>query len=289
MTTRPDWAREGQGWPNRSASRFVTSSGLAWHVQIMGAGPPVLLLHGTGAATHSYRGLAPLLAPGFTIIVPDLPGHGFTAMPVGRGLTLPAMARWVAQLIADLGLAPIAVAGHSAGAAIALRASLDGAFGTARIIGLNGALAPFPGLGAWLFPALARALMLNPFVSALAARQARKPGAVARLLANTGSHIDATGLECYERLLATERHAGAALAMMAAWDLAPLRADLPHLAAPVTLIASDGDRAVPATVSAEAAALIPGATLHRLSRLGHLAHEEDPALFATLIHEAIGA
>jgi len=62
MMVKPDWDREGRDWPNRAASRFVQASGLRWHVQVMGEGPTVLMLHGSGAATHSWRDLAPLLA-----------------------------------------------------------------------------------------------------------------------------------------------------------------------------------------------------------------------------------
>ena len=53
--SKPEWKREGRDWPNREASRFVLASGLWWHVQVMGSGPVLLLLHGTGAATHSWR------------------------------------------------------------------------------------------------------------------------------------------------------------------------------------------------------------------------------------------
>ena len=54
----------------------------------MGQGPVVLLIHGTGAASHSWRGLAPLLASDFTLIAPDLPGHGFTQTPLAHRLSL---------------------------------------------------------------------------------------------------------------------------------------------------------------------------------------------------------
>ena len=74
----PRWEREGRDWPNRTYSRFVQAARLRWHVQLMGDGPALLLLHGTGAATHSWRALAPLLAERFTVVAPDLPGHGFT-------------------------------------------------------------------------------------------------------------------------------------------------------------------------------------------------------------------
>ena len=89
VTQRLNWERDGRDWPNRASSRFVDAGGLRWHVQVMGEGPVVLLIHGTGASTHSFRALAPLLAPHFTVVVPDLPGHGFTdAPPSASGYSL---------------------------------------------------------------------------------------------------------------------------------------------------------------------------------------------------------
>ena len=110
---RPLWERDGADWPNRTASRFVASSGLTWHVQEMGAAdaPVLLLLHGTGAATHSWAGLAPLLAARFRVVAPDLPGHGFTGTPPGHGLSLPAMARRTGALLEAIGARPSEVAG----------------------------------------------------------------------------------------------------------------------------------------------------------------------------------
>jgi magnesium chelatase accessory protein len=74
----PDWQIEGRDWPNRDCSRFVESGGLRWHVQRCGTGPVCLLIHGTGASTHSFRDLMPLLATHFDVIAIDLPGHGFS-------------------------------------------------------------------------------------------------------------------------------------------------------------------------------------------------------------------
>ena len=64
----PHWSREGRNWPNREHSRFVELGGIKWHVQVAGRGPVILLLHGTGAATHSWRDVLPLLAKDFTIV-----------------------------------------------------------------------------------------------------------------------------------------------------------------------------------------------------------------------------
>ncbi len=66
--------------PGLTAASFAPAA-IEWHVQQMGQGPKLLLLHGTAASTHSFRALAPLLAPHFTLLIPDLPGHAFTETP----------------------------------------------------------------------------------------------------------------------------------------------------------------------------------------------------------------
>ena len=99
----------------------------------------ILLLHGTGAATHSWAGLAPLLAEHFRVVAPDLPGHGFTdPLPAGR-LSLPGMAGAIRDLLRTLDLSPDLVVGHSAGAAILVRLCLDG-LAPRLLVALNGAL-----------------------------------------------------------------------------------------------------------------------------------------------------
>jgi magnesium chelatase accessory protein len=71
--------------------------------------------------------------------------------------------------------------------------------------------------------------------------------------------------------------------MMAHWDLEPLRADLPRLTVPMTLLAGDLDRAVRPEEAAEIAALVPHAQVVALPGLGHLAHEEAPERVAAEI------
>ena len=100
------FARDGADWPNREASAFVEARGLRWHVQTMGTGPDVLMVHGTGASTHSWEGLAPLLAQRFRLVAPDLPGHGFTQAKRTPDLSLPGMARALAVPARRAGILP---------------------------------------------------------------------------------------------------------------------------------------------------------------------------------------
>ncbi|MEI7968248.1 MAG: alpha/beta fold hydrolase BchO [Betaproteobacteria bacterium] len=285
-TRRLAWDREGRDWPNRSASRFVEAAGLRWHVQQLGSGPVVLLVHGTGAATHSWRDLAPLLAREFTVIAVDLPGHGFTDNPGDARLSLPGMARSLAVLLVRLGVAPRVVVGHSAGAAILARMCLDATLAPSLFVSLNGALLPLRGLAGRVFSPLARLLALNPLVPRFFTWRAGDPEVVRRLVGSTGSVLDDRGLALYGLLVRDLGHVAGALGMMAHWDLEELERDLPRLRPSLLLVAGERDGTVPPADAVRAARAVPGARTTVLAGLGHLAHEEQPQTVADLIARA---
>ena len=282
-------AELGADWPNRAASRFVQAAGLTWHVQEMGrAGdgrPVILLIHGTGAATHSWRDLAPLLAHDFRVVAMDLPGHGFTDKPGMRRLSLPAMARALAELLRELDAAPAIVAGHSAGAAILVRMCVDRLIAPRSLVSLNGAFLPFKGVAGKVFRPVAQLMAINPLVPRLFASRARRPEVLDRLVGNTGSTLDAAGVALYGRLAGDHRHVAGALGMMAAWDLEPIARDLPSLPCRLLLVVGAFDRTVPPSNAQRVRALVPTSRLVTLERLGHLAHEEAPERVAALIRE----
>jgi len=287
MSRALDWNREGRIWPHREASSFVRSGGATWHLQRMGpsGAPQILLLHGTGASVHSWRDVIPLLAKDHDCIAIDLPRHAFTSGHSVEDTALPRMAAAVAGLIADLGLYPEVMVGHSAGTALAIQLALDHGF-AGPIVGLNSALRPFPGPAAQLFPALAKVLFVNPFVPRIFSATTMLPGEAGRFLRrSTGSRIDEAGLACYSALLRNPRHAKGALAMMANWDLPRLRTRLGEARNPVLLVHSDKDTAIPLDWTREATGWLPNASLEVLVGLGHLAHEEEPERAAKLIRE----
>jgi magnesium chelatase accessory protein len=286
---RLDWAHDGADWPNRAMSHFVESGGRRWHVQRAGTGPVVLLLHGTGASTHSWRGVLPRLAEDFHVVAPDLPGHAFTDMPTTGGLGLAGMSARIAQLLRDLDLAPELAVGHSAGAAILARMSLDGASALQRIVSLNGAFVPLFGAAGIVMPALARLVTHVPFLPDVLAWRGADARAVTRLLSSTGSRLDAEGIGLYQRLFATRAHVAAALGMMAQWDLPGLWPQLPRLGPSLTLIATSGDLTIPATQAYDVESHMGGRAHVQLVRgLGHLAHEENPETMTALLRSALG-
>jgi magnesium chelatase accessory protein len=289
MYEKPSWSKLGADWPNRTHSQFVAAAGLKWHVQTMGEGPVLLLLHGTGAATHSWAGLMPLLARHYTVVAMDLPGHGFTETPYGSGLSLPGMARLIGALVAHLNIMPIAIIGHSAGAAIGAELILTGGVKAKHLIALNGAFKPFDGLAAHVFPVVAKLIALNPVtILALAARGGDKKR-VTQLLAGTGSRLDPLTIDFYARLFGMAGHVNGVMGMMARWELGKLVPRLPSLDAHLTLIVGTGDKTIAPEVSAHVGDMVAGAKLVELAGLGHLAHEEAPDVVAAAIEAALSA
>ena len=284
-----DWDLDGIGWPHRDASRFVQAGGLRWHVQQMGAGPVALLIHGTGASTHSWRALMPLLARRYTVVAMDLPGHAFTDTPRADQLSLPGMAAAIRRLVEVLHFDVALLVGHSAGAAIATRLVLDAALTPQALVAVNGAFLPLSGLPGLLFPPVARLMAGTRLAPQLFARRGWDRSAVEKLIAGTGSTLDADGLALYGRLVRNAGHAAGALGMMARWDLRPLARDLARLPTPLALITGANDKAVSPGDAGRVRALLPRATscsVTVVSGAGHLLHEERPTEVAALIAAA---
>ena len=87
------------------------------HYWSEGHGPALVLIHGVGLRAEAWGAMMPLLAPQFTVYAVDMPGHG--ASPLQGSASLDDYTRRFAALIQSMG-APVAVAGHSMGAMIAL-------------------------------------------------------------------------------------------------------------------------------------------------------------------------
>ncbi|RBP11313.1 magnesium chelatase accessory protein [Roseiarcus fermentans] len=277
-----DFDRDGRDWPNRQASAFVETRGYRWHVQRMGEGPQLLLIHGTGAATHSFAGLMPLLAQRFDVVAPDLPGHGFTRSTRSPDLSLPGIARALAALVKTLEFRPQVVVGHSAGAAILVRLCLDGAIDPALLVSLNGAFLPFGGAAAFLFPTIAKLLFLNPFAPRVFSWAADRKG-VEDLLRGTGSAIDRHGIDLYARLFGNAAHVAGAIGMMANWDLSRMSRDLARLGTRTLFVVAENDKAVSPADAPPLARAMPDAEVATIRHAGHLAHEEKPEEVCELI------
>jgi len=283
VTTPPNWNALRDRWPNATSSRFVDAAGLRWHVQLEGTGPTIVLLHGSGAATHSWRDVLPKLAQRFTVVAIDLPGHGFTTRPDAAGMSIAGMSASIRELLRVLDVTPHAITGHSAGAAIALW--LANEWPEAAIVGVNAALAPPNALMSLLTPGV-DLLSRTGLTGFLTAKLAESDFVFDSLMRSTGSVISKEQLALYRTFATSTEHAGAVMSMFAGWDLAALARKLPTVRNAVTLIVGLRDEWVPAADTARMAAALPHARLIEIPNAGHLAHEELPDRVADIIEEA---
>ena len=273
-------------WPMAEVSRRVDSPPHRWHVQEAGTGPTVLLLHGAGGTTQSWRSLFPLLTQDHHVVAVDLPGQGYTrAGTRGRHGVAPT-AQDLQRLCRAEGWQPDLIVGHSAGAPIALQMVRDGLTPRHGVIGINAALETFKGAAGLFFPLMAKTMAAIPLTARLFAATTT-PARIRRLLEGTGSRIDARGQDLYLRLASDTEHVDGTLEMMAQWTLEDLAQALPRLGGPVLLLTGDNDRAVPPATSVAAAARLPQGRHRSLGALGHLAHEEDAPTVAAAIRDQI--
>lgn len=270
------WRVHSRHWPHAEASRFIDAGGMRWHVQDMGEGPTILLVHGAGASTHSWRDMMPGLAQHCRVIAIDLPGHAFSGAPSVYRPTLNRVASLLGELITVLGVDVRLAIGHSAGAATLSRMVLDNRLQPAGLVSFNGAFQPFDGAAGAIFPALAKLLFVNPLAPRLFALGGQSQRRVLRLIEGTGSRISTEGLRHYSILMQSPGHIAGVLGMMANWELTELMAEMPAMQMPLLLIAAQNDKAVPPKVSADVAARCTTITLELWPGLGHLAHEEEP-------------
>lgn len=283
MTGTLNWEKHGHDWPNRQYSRFVEAGGYAWHVQRAGAGEKLLLIHGTGASTHSWAGMLPVLARRFDVLAMDLPGHGFTRARHRNDPSLFGMVRGLMALAGEERFVPSIISGHSAGAAVALELALRLDPQPRQVVGLNGALRTFGGAAAWLAPLMAKAMAVNPVIVSMLSRSARDPERVLRLIKGTGSHPPEEYLRSYGTLFRSPAHVAGTLSMMAKWTLGDLISRVEASRMRVHLIAGRLDAAVPSSLATELAARYENISCEILNGLGHLAHEEDAERVAKAI------
>src|SRR6266487_795733 len=94
-----------------------------------GDGPPLLLLHGYAQTNVMWHRVAPALAQRFSLVIPDLPGYGWSDAPSADAEHAPytkrAMAGAMIEVIEALGHARFRLAGHDRGGRVAYRLALD--------------------------------------------------------------------------------------------------------------------------------------------------------------------
>ena len=256
---------------------FRSSRG-ALHYESMGAGPPVVLLHGFTNYGLSWAPQLPALVPaGYHVVVPDLPGHGRSAPATGV-CTVDDLASDVSALLDHLDEGPAALCGLSLGGMVAQQLALDRP-DLVRALVVANSRASFVGAA------------LEAAVDGWIALFEQEDGAVKRLratwpgLVNEAFRESAPGRAAYDawtRVLA--RVPGSSLCSVArGMTRFDLRGRLAPLRMPVVVIAGQEDRLFTPEQTREIADEIASAISTVIPGAGHLSNLDSADVFNQLL------
>lgn len=252
-----------------------------WHCREAGEGPPVLLLHGLGASSFSWRELFPRLAPRFHLLAPDLPAHGATSAAATPDFRLETLVAGLLALLDRRGVTSYAVVGNSLGGGLALllAAKAPERVRALALLGPAVVLKHYPFLFQPLrLPVLGHltALALGPWIVPYGLKMAYHrhelitPEVVAGYAPTFRPVSNRLGL----MRLARENDP---------WPPEEVRRLLARIHQPVVIIWGEEDRILPASQASELKALLPRAELHLLPQVGHAPQEEAPEITAEIL------
>ena len=115
------------------------------HYVLAGDGPAVLLLHGFAETSRMWRPIIPLLAKKFTVIAPDLPGIGDSAIP-SDGIDMKNAAIRIHEVVRSLGIEKARVVGHDIGLMVAYAYAAQFPAETEKLVVMDAFL---PGVEGW--------------------------------------------------------------------------------------------------------------------------------------------
>ena len=249
--------------------------------RVAGSGPPVVLIHGMVNSSRHWERVATRLSSRYTVIAPDLIGHGDSATPRGD-YSLGAHAAVIRDLLSVLGVDRATIVGHSLGGGVAMQFFYQFPQRCERLV-----LVSSGGLGQEVSPLLRTAAL--PGVAPLVAAAAH-PG-VLGALRSAGDRMRARGigtgvyLQAIARALAPLSQPGARTAFLqtlrAVIDVRGQRVsatDRLYLleSMPTMIVWGERDHTIPIEHGRAAHDLAPGSRFETLPRAAHFPHLEDP-------------
>jgi pimeloyl-ACP methyl ester carboxylesterase len=262
--------------------RRITVSGGEISYDVLGYGPPLILVHGTPSRSYIWRDVALRLADRFSVYVFDLLGFGQSERREGLDVSVSAHSRMLAELVEAWELEAPSVAGHDIGGAIALRTHLLEAVPLGCIALLDSVV-----LSPWITPTT-RHLKEHLNVYETMPTQVFEAVVASHLRTATHKPMDehtfATYLEPWKGEFGQRLYLQKD-AQLDERDTAEFEPLLPSVGVPVSIIWGEQDAWLAPTFAERLNELIPGSDLLVLPETGHFAMEDSPQEIATALFD----
>ncbi len=257
-----------------------------------GQGPLLILIHGITNSSASWEPILALLERDFTVIAPDLLGHGDSAKPRGD-YSLGSFASLLRDFMLALGHDRATIAGHSLGGGIAMQMAYQFPERVERLV-----LVSSGGLGREVTPVLRAValpgaeLMLPLLASRAIVNAGRAVGSwIGKIGLRTGTDIAemAAGLASLQDIETRRAFVHTARSVIDVYGQRVDATDKLYLAAavPTLIMWGDNDPIIPAHHGIRAHELMPGSRLRLFAGSGHFPHHDDPVGFVTTLREFI--
>ena len=257
-----------------------------------GWGPAILLIHGIAGSSETWAPVIEPLAEEYTVVAPDLIGHGDSAKPRGD-YSLGAYASGIRDLLQAIGHERVTVVGHSLGGGIAMqlayqfperceRLVLVSSGGLGREVSFLLRAATLPG-SEWVIPVLAsdRVLTAGNMLGRLVGRAGLRAGSDLEELwrALTALH-DSGARQAFVYTLRSIVDAGGQ--RVSARDRLYMAKEMPTL-----ILWGESDRIIPVQHGEEAHDAMPESRFETFPGAGHFPHRDDPARFVRVLDDFI--
>ena len=257
-----------------------------------GSGPRLILIHGITNSSASWQPVLPLLEREFTVIAPDLLGHGDSAKPRGD-YSLGSFASLLRDFMLALGHDRATIVGHSLGGGSAMQMAYQVPERVERLV-----LVSSGGLGRQVTPvlravALPGAELMLPLLATrtIVSASARLGGWIGRAGLRGGADIAAmaSGLASLQDIETRRAFVHTARSVI---DVGGQRIDATEKlylaeAVPTLIVWGDDDPIIPARHGIRAHDLMPGSRLRIFEGAGHFPHHDDPAGFVTTLTDFV--
>ena len=269
----------------------TTLHGHTFSYRIAGNGPALVLLHGVTCSSETWEEIIPALAKHFTVIAPDLLGHGQSAKPLTE-YSSGAYACQVRDLLLELGHTRVTLVGHSLGGGVALqmayqhpecceRLVLVDSGGLGREVSWVLRLMTLPGtefLMPVLFPSVVRERGND--ISRTLHKRGIRMGHIAEMWSAYASLTESANRQAFVRTIRAVIGPGGQT--VSAMDRLYLAAQMPTL-----IVWGDHDTIIPLSHAYAAHEAIPGSRLEIIEGSGHFPHVEAPDRFLDVLVDFI--
>jgi pimeloyl-ACP methyl ester carboxylesterase len=271
----------------------VSLNGQTISYLIAGSGPVLVLLHGIAGTSATWKGVIPSLARRYTVLAPDLLGHGASSKPDGD-YSLGAYANGVRDLLETLGHDRATILGHSLGGGVAMQFAYQFQERCERL-----ALVSSGGLGRELHlilraAALPGADVVLPWLSKAGKQSV---GRLVHLLGGIGFRASADLEETWQSFVSLANPGARRAFIQTVQGIIDIHGqrilanDLLYLAAgvPTLIIWGAMDPLIPVQHALDAHERIPGSRLEIFPKAGHFPHRDDPRRFVSTVFSFLGS